>query len=184
MGCSYLLARLGQTTTEINDTFTDYSIISDSSQSTESSLIASLRMCPHQVPVILDLSGGKGPLATTTAVESTVSSYNTSYSPLNPNIFSINSLTTGHSAATHTVLSSVFTTMLDLSKSTLSSGILSTTDDGNAASPSSPDHVLLLLLSQHEKSKSLWAGPLFLWASLIHQNIQLFWITPLPLHEA
>lgn len=136
-------------------------------------------MCLHQVPVILDLCGGKGPLATSSVVEFTVSSYNISYSPSSPNIFSIKSLTTEHSAATHTA----FTTVLDLSKSTLSSGILSTTD-GNAASPSSPGHVLLLLLSQHEKSKSLWAGPLSLQASLMHQNIQLFWIAPLPLHEA
>lgn len=164
------------------------------SQTTASSLILlspqshlqspSLRMCPHQVHDFWPLKNGKGPLATSTAVESIVSSYNTSYSPSSPNTFSINSLTTGHSAATHTVLPSVFTTMLDLSKSTLSSGILSTTDDGNAASPSSPGHVLLLLLSQHEKSKSLWAGPLSLWASLIHQNVQLFLIAPLPLHEA
>ncbi|XP_042778842.1 serine-rich adhesin for platelets-like [Panthera leo] len=155
---------------------TEHSTVSDSSQLLDSSATTYTKDDESRVSTAgptesLTTSPGSGPSASPTAMESTfstsisesskytVSSYSTdSSTPSDHEGFPTASLTTGHSATTFTGLPSVFTTMPDLSKMTISSETSYTSGDGSAVFPSSPAQPSSILSASAQTTTGLMEG--------------------------
>ncbi|XP_043417309.1 mucin-12-like [Prionailurus bengalensis] len=155
---------------------TEHSTVSDSSQPPDSSATTYTKDDESHVSTSgptesLTTSPGSGPPASPTDMESTfstsilesseytVSSYSTdSSTPSDHEGFPTTSLTTGHSATTFTGLPSVFTTMPDLSKTTISSETFYTSGDGSAVSPSSPAQPSSTLSASAQTTTGLMEG--------------------------